>query len=871
MTAPLTATYRLQLTPRFTLSHARRAVPYFAKLGVSHLYLSPLLAARAGSQHGYDVIDHSRINSELGSEDDLRALAAELATHGMGIVLDIVPNHMSATVENRAWTDVLERGSASRHADWFDIEWTAPRASGKVVLPVLGDDLEAVIAREEIRLVVDDAGAHAVYFEKRFPLDRSSLPDQVQLALNDPAARVALERWHAGEEGRKRIRTLLDRQHYRLTAFRRVHELNYRRFFDVTDLAALRMETDAVFDATHALVLRWVREGLVHGLRVDHVDGLASPAWYLGKLRAALDQASPAERAPIFVEKILTGDETLPHDWPVDGTTGYEFLNDVSDLFHDAAGYAAIEAAYRTLRRDPTLRFATIAREAKRKVLQDALLPDVLRLARVAHEWRPAVGVDDAAAAITECIAALDVYRTYVVTPGVVSKPDARVLQRALDVARTTDVSRKALDLVRDAFFATPKPADRSRAAFVSRFQQTSGPAAAKGVEDTALYVYVPLASRNEVGGAPGSPLENAAARVHERNALRARDWPRTLVATNTHDTKRSADLRSRLSVLTTHSADWSRYVSRWRKLNRRHKRVLGGRPSPDTRSEYLFYQTLTGMWPAERRGRRLDDLPLETWIDEARQRLSAYMLKAAREAKTRTSWTERDAEYESALDAFVKQSLAGKPDDPFLMDVARLAAIVAPAGNAAALARVAIHFTAPGTPDLYQGDELWTFTLVDPDNRRDVDFAARARLLLDVGDGTAVLREAFAGERPLSDDTVKLALTHVLLRFRREHASLVREGDYVPLATRPADAAFVFTRRTRDETCITIARTRPPSPASASPVTLTLPRELGGEWQSVLTRSTTTLVADPREPVADMDDMLPGGQPCDVLYRRNG
>ncbi|HJQ20626.1 MAG TPA: malto-oligosyltrehalose synthase, partial [Gemmatimonadaceae bacterium] len=700
----VTATYRLQLTKDFPFARARELVPYLHDLGVSHLYLSPVLAAKPGSTHGYDVIDHTRINPELGTEDELRALASDLHARDMGIILDVVPNHMSASAYNPYWDNVLERGPASRYASWFDIDWDAPAAKGKVVLPVLGDEIGKVIARGELTVDARDRGMRVKYFDRTFPLDASTLPRELQLAHLDPAAMSAATEWMAGAPGRRRLRALLDAQHYSLRFWRRARtDINYRRFFDVNDLVALRMETDEIFDATHALILRLVHAGVVDGLRVDHVDGLRDPAWYLMKLRAAVNavrHADGPETVPIVVEKILGGDEQLPATWPVMGTTGYDFMTDVEELFVVPDGFARIEAAYRTLRRDSTLNFREAARDGKRRALRGALWPDVLRLARVPQRWKAAVPQDAIADAIVELIVHLEPYRTYIAEPGVVSDADRAHLDRAFkDAKKTARADPKVLDVLRRAFLGKPSASDTGRAELVARFQQTSGPAAAKGVEDTALYVYLPLASRNEVGASPDRPLADVVTRVHARNALRGRDWPRTLLATNTHDTKRSADVRARIDALTAVPDEWVRDVARWRRLNLRHKRVAHGKPAPDANSEYLYYQSLLGLWPAPSGDRGADDLPSREWMDAARQRLVAYMAKAAREAKTRTSWVDRDEAFEKALDDFVRQSMDPTQSAEFLSDVARLTARVASNGFHFALARVLLHCAAPGIP----------------------------------------------------------------------------------------------------------------------------------------------------------------------------
>lgn len=878
MPREVTATYRLQLSREFPLAAARGLVPYLEQLGVSHMYLSPVLAARSGSTHGYDVVDPARLNPELGAEDELRALSDDLHARGMGIVLDIVPNHMAAAATNAWWDNVLERGHASRFAEWFDVDWDAPRAAGKVVLPVLGDELEAVLERGEIEPEVRENGARVRYFDASFPLDPATVPRELQLAQLDPAAGIGVDQWAAGADGRRRLRELLMRQHYLLCFWRRARtEINYRRFFDVNDLVALRMETDDVFEATHGVVLGWIRDGILDGLRVDHVDGLRNPAWYLAKLRAEVDAARHAEAPrpfPIFVEKILAGDEALPRDWPVAGTTGYDFLNAVEEIFLDADGFRRIEAWYRALRHNPSLDFRAVALDAKRRALREALWPDVLRVARVARAWRPDVEEDSMAGAIVEVIAQLEPYRTYVIEPGMLGDSDGTFLGRAFQAARASArADPRSLDLLEDAFFATPSPQDRRRAELVARFQQTAAPAAAKGVEDTALYVYHPLASRNEVGGTPDRSLDDAAKRLHASNVHRSTHWPRAMLATSTHDTKRSADLRARLDVLTAMPGEWARHVTRWRRLNRHRKRVVRGRPAPDTNSEYLYYQTLFGLWPASRAGRRADDLPAREWLDRARERLVAYMAKAAREAKSRTTWTERDDQFEAALDAFVRESLTPGDDDPFLPDVGRLAAGATPMGQRIALARVVVHCLSPGLPDIYQGDEHWHFALVDPDNRLPVDFETRRRELARVH--PHLLRESLGHARGDIGDAVKLALVARLLRLRRDHPRLFLDGDYDPLflvASRPRVDIFGFVRRRASEVCIAIVRTRSTTADETASVhePVSLPSDLEGRWHSVLTGRVVELVRFGPQLTAETAMLVPEAQPCEVLLQVN-
>ena len=808
--APLSATYRVQLNKQFTLNEARAIVPYLDELGVSHLYCSPILAARPGSMHGYDVVDPTRVNPEIGTTDDLRALATTLHERGMGILLDIVPNHMGIGVHNPYWEDVLTHGVHSRYARWFDIDWDA--ADHKVVLPVLGDELDTLIDRDELSLDVREKTPRLRSGDKSWPLDPATLPDDVQVVKLDPTSVADPSDLLKGDDGRRRLRALLDAQHYRLVSWRRgPDEINYRRFFDVNDLAALRQEDPEVFAATHELILSLVGEGVLDGLRVDHIDGLLDPLGYLERLRGEVERRAPrrdgGEPFPIVVEKILSPGEHLRRDWPVQGTTGYEFLNDLEDVFLDATGYAAIERGYRSLRRLTSGTFADIAHAGKVKILEGALRADVDRLARL---LRPLAGDNEhdasLAAGIVQFIAALPVYRTYIDGRSPRPNPDdVAVVERAAEVAqKCAEGEHKAtIDLIHDAVLGEgAQAASPARLTFVQRLQQTSGPATAKGVEDTALYVYVPLASRNEVGGSPGRPLDDAVGRLHRANSERACSWPSSLTCTNTHDTKRSADVRARLDVLTECVPDWQRSVARWRRLNQRHRSTVKGRLAPDTNSEYLVYQTLIGIWPTPRPGRRVDDLPDRGWFETARQRLEQYMLKAVKEAKTRTSWTDPDEAYETALKQFIAGILTGGDDSPFLTNVARFVGTIATVGHWNALSRVLVHATSPGVPDTYQGDELWCFSLVDPDNRRPVDYQRRAQLLRAVS-GAAALHGL-----PPSDERFKLGVLRRLLNIRRENAAIFSAGSYAPLQVRGAlaDHVVAFARSSGDRHAIVVA-----------------------------------------------------------------
>ncbi len=863
------ATYRLQLHAGFPLAAARELVPYLSRLGVTHIHCSPMLQARRGSTHGYDVVDPKRINPELGTEADLEALHAELASRGMGIVLDIVPNHMAASSENPAWDDVLAHGPASAFAQWFDIDWRATERElrSRVLLPILGDSLSDVVKRGEIGLESRAGVPRVRYFEHDLPLDPSTLPavlagalagchqalgrahpscvaleeittalrrlprrnsrrapaltrrratapgllDRLRdLAANAPqvAAAVdqAVQQFGAGGEGEHRLRRLLEAQVYRLVHWRRAaREINYRRFFDVDDLVALHAEDPEVFAQTHALVLEWRRRGWVDGLRIDHPDGLLDPLGYFQRLAAA---AFPGHQPPpLYVEKILTHGETLRTEWPVSGTTGYDFLNEAEALFIDPAGYETVEQDYRRQIRRP-LEFAAVARQGKRLVLDTGLSAGVRRLAdrllKVAGtgQYRPVVPRRDLVRAIVETIVALPVYRTYVDgRPAAPGPEDRRLLEGAIADARSRGrSSAAALDLLAEALLAhddQPRgpELERFRLRFVERFQQLSGPATAKGIEDTAFYAYAPLLSRNEVGGGPEALLARAAADFHAGNARRAVRWPGGLLAVTTHDTKRTADVRSRLDVLSEIPAEWAGRLELWRRLNLPHKRTVRGRRRvPDPTTVLHMLQAMVAVWPVAPPG--LDEL------DVLRERIGGYMEKAVREAKLRTTWTDPDESFEAALRSNVAALLDPARSPDFLHDILRFVTRIARAGYWNALGRTVLHLASPGIPDLYQGDELWNLGLVDPDNRRPVDFGVRRRLLEAVERGTAggsVVSSPYLAElvdNP-DDGRLKLHVIRAALAARNQRPPAFRSSAYLPLQAvgRSAGRVIAFGR----------------------------------------------------------------------------
>ena len=800
----LTATYRLQLHRQFGFRQAGGIASYLRALGVSHAYTSPILAATPGSTHGYDVVDPAIVNPELGGDEGRRTFAAELREHDLGYVLDIVPNHMGIGRGNRYWEDVLAKGRGSPFAHWFDVDWMAGsgESPGRIILPVLGEDLDRVLARGELSLVREEGSIRLKYFDRSFPLSAESigrLPES------------GWERWGRDPETLTSLRQLIERQHYRLVFWRRAtDQLNYRRFFDVTDLAALRMENDDVFDAVHARVLEWVADGSVTGLRIDHVDGLRDPLEYLTRLRRRVEAAvtaagrprSAQDVFPIVVEKILSRGESLRGEWPVQGTTGYEFLADLEAIFVHPEGFAEIRSAYLKFGRVPANQrgFGAVAHDGKLKILGGALRPDIRRLARLLlplarrrfPERRVTPGI--LSRTLERLVAYLPVYRTYVDgRPGPAHPDDRCVISRAsARAAEDGSIDSELLAFISCTLSKDGWP-DRRRLEFVLRLQQTSGAATAKGVEDTALYQYVPLVSLNEVGGDPARPLTEAVEQLHRSNAERASHWPNGLTCINTHDTKRSADVRARLAVLSEIAPEWLAAVRRWRHMNRALTSRAGRRTVPDPNTEYLLYQTLVGIWPAGSDA----PIPAET-LEKIRARTEAYMVKAVREAKQRSTWTDKDRQFEDGLKSFITGMLDPARSQTFVTDLTKLVRRVARPGFWNSLSRVLIHLSSPGIPDVYQGDDLWHFALVDPDNRRPVDYQRRAQALAAMPVGVLAEPALTRMLESPEDGCLKLYLTTRLLHQRRLHPDLFVDGTYEPVTATGSGARHVisFARR---------------------------------------------------------------------------
>lgn len=868
------ATYRLQLTPAFGFNDATALVPYLERLGISHLYLSPILKARSGSQHGYDVTDATTINPELGGEEGFARLADAVAAHGLGILLDIVPNHMAASPANDWWWSVLENGQSSEYATYFDIAWYES-ASGqpldrKVLLPILGDHYGVVLEAQQLQIELVEDGLTVSYYDNRMPLDPTTyrlvleqrygllkerlaadsdtlrayeglielcdeMPDRF---TTDPAA-ITRRREETGQLKRRlwqlasasdvvrdflaenltlingqigepssfdTLDRILSDQAYRLAYWRVAStEINYRRFFDIADLVSMRVEDPEVFTARHARLVEMEHAGQVAALRVDHVDGLHDPREYLERLQTLMRTAH-TERGGgdgdyyVVVEKILTAGESLPSDWPVAGTTGYDFLNLATALFVDRDAEPKLDALYRRFSGiDDSL--AEIVYQQKRRVMADLFSGDVRGLVvwldrlTASDRYGRDLGQRELGQALTEVIARFPVYRTYT-TPVGVREEDRPVIEQVIDTAiQHRPELRRALRFIRRVLLLEPvgyleagQPDERIP--FVMRFQQFSGPVMAKGYEDTALYIYNRLIALNDVGGEPDVVgIEPDA--FHAEIAKRAADWPETMNATSTHDTKRSEDVRARIAVLSELVDDWSERVDRWREANRRFLREDDGTLVPEGNTEYLMYQTLVGAWPFE-------DADHAAFAD----RLKQYLQKAGREAKQHTSWVDVNAEYETAVADFVDAMLA--PDNrAFLDDFLPFQREVAWYGALNSLAQLALKATAPGVPDFYQGTELWDLSLVDPDNRRPVDFAGRAALLdrCESPDPAALLAD-------WRDGAVKLFVTQRLARYRRSNPALLVGGEYIPLEVVGARRRHVvaFARRDGNAWAITVA-----------------------------------------------------------------
>ena len=943
------STYRLQFNNRFRFEDARRLVPYLRRLGVSHCYASPILKARAGSPHGYDIIDHKQLNPEIGTEEEFRRLVAELKNHGMGLILDAVPNHMGVGHgTNPWWQDVMQNGRASAYADFFDIDWEPLKAElrNKVLVPILGKPYGEDLEEGNIQVHFEDAHFIVKYFDKTFPIDPQTIPlifasaadprryrsndadpalvalyslihffgklpvhsvtdpDQVarrqreiprlfdqlrKLTCESSTVRTeiseALKALNGTSDNRHtfdRLHELLEAQVYRL-AFWRVsgEEINYRRFFDINDLVGLRMENQRVFAETHKLFRTLLAEGLISGLRIDHPDGLLNPTQYFRRLQRLFaasqclgDPPQPPlaadgielevhsvfsqldsinRQAPLYllVEKILEPGEDLPRYWAVDGSVGYDFANLVNGILIDNRNERFFTNLYHRVI-GGAVNVERLIYQSKKLIMQRALASEVNVLTHMLNE----ISNRDRRArdftrgvlreAIRETIACFPVYRTYIDERGNVTDCDRDHIHQAISLAKRRNalLASAVFDFLQSILLLEGNSGDatiygyREQLYFTLKFQQLTGPVMAKGLEDTACYVYTRFISVNEVGGSPanfGIPV----AEFHRANQMRAQQWPHTMLSSSTHDTKRSEDVRARLDVLSEMPRTWASHVMKWRRINRNRKpALLDGRTVPDDNEEYLLYQTLVGAWSMRMvgEGQRIEFV----------RRIQQYMEKAVHEAKVNVSWLNPDPDYVAGMNEFLEKTLSptyrGKTN-LFWDSLQKFLPAVSFFGGINALTQTLLKLTAPGMPDVYQGQEMWDFSLVDPDNRRPVDFRLRSRVLDELstrsGDRIAICQELL---REFYDGRIKMWVTMCALNLRLDRKDLFQQGTYVPLqVTHGKEEHVVAFARVHETEAIVIAaprlsytlmkgREEPPIGAVWADSELSLPPEATGK-----------------------------------------
>jgi (1->4)-alpha-D-glucan 1-alpha-D-glucosylmutase len=916
LTRAPSSTYRIQLNAEFRFSDVRNILDYLHELGISDVYLSPILASRKGSNHGYDVIDPTRLNPELGSEEEFAALQTDLQARGMGLLIDIVPNHMAASVENPWWMDVLENGAQSAFAAFFDIEWHphARSLEGRILLPILGRPFGEALDSGEIALVYTDGGFFLQYFETLLSVSPRSYyeilnhrPERLKerLAEDSPAyheyagilasalelaradrraADTAAERRLRFEAARDRLRAivnssqevaqlmaenvtkingkqgdaasfgslqrLLAEQNYKLAFWQNLNEsINYRRFFTIADLVGVRVEDPFVFEATHGYILRLVSKTPCAGLRIDHIDGLRDPLAYLNKLqeRVAANEPHQQSCSHVLVEKILALHETLPPDWPVSGTTGYDYLNQANGIFVNPEGARQLEDIYADFigrRQD----FCDVLYQ-KKKLVMNTLLGVEMRtlgrqLAELAAEDRYARELDrrfliDALIEVTAC---LPVYRTYIRNMDVPSQA-ASYIGDAVKAARkrAQHLTPGYFNFVREVLLLLNPPhvlpdQREARLAFVMRWQQLTGPIVAKGFEDTSLYVYHPLLSLNDVGGNPKPSEAPSPETFFSFLQERHRNWPGSLDATSSHDTKRSEDVRARLNVLSEIPDEWNERLDRWANLNAKYKEQAGSHLAPDRNEEYYLYQTLLGVWPLEQQG-----------FSTLLERVQAHLVKATREAMVHTRWTRPNQAHEDALQNFAARILS-QENHEFLKDFREFETKIAYFGMINGLSQALLKIAAPGIADFYQGSELWDLRLVDPDNRGSIDFTTRADALKGIMAEEAKAPESLVGNLldHWSDGRIKLFLISQALRFRREHAPLFHEGEFLSLQATGCHAQNVisFVRRAGSKSVlVAVPRWLSQLPVGREALRfgwcdtrVTLPPDLPHRWRNTLT-----------------------------------
>ncbi|MBR1123092.1 malto-oligosyltrehalose synthase [Bradyrhizobium lablabi] len=855
------ATYRLQLTADFDFDAAAAVVPYLKALGITHLYASPFMKARKGSTHGYDVVDHTKFNPELGGEAGFERLSAALRQHDLGLILDFVPNHVGVHFDdNPWWLHVLEWGPASPHAASFDIDWDQLpyRSRGGVLLPILGSSYGQVLERGEIELRYDaDEGSFSAwYYEHRLPIAPERYGEVLRTIVREadasetaagkellalasqypglrhpnreeaPAFKAALRAIQGGgdiiERGLAAYRAgtdrasqtltlhhLLERQHYKLGHWRLASsDINYRRFFDVNSLAGLRVEDSRTFDAAHDLVKKLIAEGRLQGLRLDHIDGLRDPVQYFQRLRRLVRDAHGGKQKPfyILIEKILGEHEKLHVFAGVHGTTGYEWMNAITQALIDGNGLAPLDEVWRQVS-GQSPRLEPVLLEAKRRVLETLLTSEFTVLSRLlariasGHYSTRDYSADSLRRALELYVLHFPVYRTYLTAAGPTAH-DRALVSRTIEKARADwfDADEGLFDFLRDALTMDllkpgrpPHSAPRVRR-FALKVQQFTGPMMAKSLEDTAFYRYHRQLALNEVGGDPAAKALSIDA-FHGLMQKRAAEWPHGMTSTATHDTKRGEDARARIMALAEIPGEWTSAVARWKVLNAPHIVLDGEMRAPSVTFEYMLYQALLGAW-------RPEDASLP-------ERLQAYALKAAREGKQETSWLNPHMAYEEGVKTFIERMLDRSISSEFLNSLDTLARRISLLGALNSLSQITLKATMPGVPDFYQGTELWDLSFVDPDNRRPVDFAPRASALSSVeSPDWSHLVQGWPGGQ------LKFAWTRHLLKLRSDMADVFTDGDYQPLqATGPhRDHVIAFARRHgRDAVIVAVARSFAP------------------------------------------------------------
>lgn len=921
------ATYRLQFNHHFTFKQALEFISYFHELGISDLYASPIMKSISGSTHGYDVLDPCQLNPEIGSEEEFEQLIKAIKDVNMGLILDIVPNHMCiASPDNKWWQDVLENGPSSLYANYFNIIWDPPKPElkNKVLLAVLDQQYGKIIENQDLK-VVYDAGTFFIEYKTRpFPVNPVTWPTILKPVVKELLPKLGeedanllelqsiitalehlpitverdLEKWKErarekeiikkrlvalteespiiqeaiqnsmnalnGQKGDPhsfdRLEQLLNEQSYRLSYWRVTNdEINYRRFFDVNDLVSMRVENEEVFEAMHELVLKYIKLGWITGLRIDHVDGLFDPQQYFVRLQKACalalkeKQEQEGRNFYIIVEKILGGNEKLRPQWLVFGTTGYDYLNLLNGVFVVPESHANMRKIYDQFI-DRHFEMSDVMYSCKKLILTISMSSELHILARQLekvseqHRWSRDFTLETLRSALRDTIACFPVYRSYIrAEDSEVQTEDREYILIAIQEAKRLNPASdpSIFEFIESVLLLEDPPGLTEeqisyRRDFVMRFQQLTGPVTAKGEEDTAFYRYYPLASLNEVGMDPisfGIEVEF----FHNKNLERLQVWPHTLLATSTHDTKRSEDVRARINVLSENPEQWKEALHHWSQLNQSRKVIVNKREVPDANEEFLLYQTLVGTWPLY----PMDATARAQYID----RIEKYMLKAIKEAKIHTSWVNPNDAYEKGVLEFTRRILDLEPDNLFLREFEKFAQPIIRAGMFNSLSQTLLKITTPGVPDFYQGSELWEFNLVDPDNRRPVDYSNRRNLLAMLKQKSQEDARALVAhlmETP-EDGRIKLYITAQVLNFRLQHPNLFQRGGYLPIETKGKKAKHVVTfNRGYDQKQIIVAVGRfytqlienaedmRPTASIWKDTTLIIPSHLEGNYRDV-------------------------------------